>query len=69
MYDAAGKLVGIQGVFSDVTDRCRPRRLWSRSASRLDSPMQHLPDYIYFKDAEGADTCGSIPPSKAAARG
>jgi len=53
VYDASGKLVGIQGVFSDVTDRILTERALDQERYLLDSLMTSIPDNIYFKDAQG----------------
>lgn len=53
VYDATGKLVGIQGVFSDVTDRILTERALDQERNLLDSLMNSIPDNIYFKDRQG----------------
>lgn len=53
VYDASGQLVGIQGIFSDVTDQRRAETALEQERLRLDSLMRNLPDLIWFKDADG----------------
>ena len=53
VYDASGQLVGIQGIFSDITDQRRAEFALEQERSRLDSLMQNLPDLIWFKDVDG----------------
>ena len=52
VYDAAGQLVGIQGVFQDVSDYRRAEAALEQERSRLDHLMRNLPDLVWFKDAE-----------------
>ncbi len=66
-YDATGQIIGIQGVFSDVTDRMRAEAALEQERSLLDSLMQGSPDNIYFKDAEGRYL--RINPAKAKSSG
>lgn len=74
VYDASGQLVGIQGIFSDVTVQRRAEEALEQERSRLDSLMQNLPDFIWFKDARGrylrinpamAKACGLEDPPEA----
>ncbi|MFO0918023.1 MAG: response regulator [Planctomycetaceae bacterium] len=74
VYDASGQLVGIQGIFSDVTVQRRAEEALEQERSRLDSLMQNLPDFIWFKDAQGhylrvnpamARACGLMDPQDA----
>lgn len=51
--DAQGTIIGIQGVFSDVTDRIRAEVALEQERYLLDSLMRHSPDNIYFKDPQG----------------
>ncbi|MDX1966842.1 MAG: response regulator [Planctomycetaceae bacterium] len=53
VYDANGRLVGIQGVFSDVTDRILTETALEQERYLLDSLMTNIPDNIYFKDSQG----------------
>lgn len=53
VYDAMRNLVGIQGVFLDVTDRIRTEGALERERYLLNSLMRNTPDNIFFKDAEG----------------
>jgi two-component system sensor histidine kinase/response regulator len=67
VHDASGKTVGIQGVFSDVTDRIRAEAALEQERYLLDSLMRSIPDNIYFKDTEGKYL--RINPAKAACSG
>jgi two-component system sensor histidine kinase/response regulator len=53
VFDATGKLVGVQGMFSDVTDRIRAEAALEQERYLLDNLMKNIPDNIYFKDAQG----------------
>ncbi|HUQ70861.1 MAG TPA: response regulator [Planctomycetaceae bacterium] len=53
VLDAAGKLVGVQGMFSDVTDHIRAEAALEQERYLLDNLMKSIPDNIYFKDAQG----------------
>jgi two-component system, sensor histidine kinase and response regulator len=67
VLDATGKLVGVQGMFSDVTDRIRAEAALEQERFLLDSLMRSIPDNIYFKDAQGRYL--RINPAKAARSG
>uniref|UniRef100_A0A7C2P0B6 Sensory/regulatory protein RpfC n=1 Tax=Schlesneria paludicola TaxID=360056 RepID=A0A7C2P0B6_9PLAN len=67
VYDASGKLVGVQGMFSDVTDRIRAEAALEQERFLLDSLMKSIPDNIYFKDSQGRYL--RINPAKAARSG
>ena len=53
VYDSTGRLVGLQGIFSDVTDQKRAERALAQERYLLDALMTNVPDYIYFKDRDG----------------
>ena len=65
--DASGRIVGIQGMFWDVTDRKRAEAELEHERYLLHSLMDGTPDAIYFKDTEGRFT--RINKSKAARSG
>src|SRR5262249_17382259 len=44
-------------VFRDITDHKRAEELLAYKGSLLQAMMDHMPDYIYFKDAESRFTC------------
>jgi two-component system, sensor histidine kinase and response regulator len=67
VYDAQGRMIGIQGVFSDVTDQVQAEMALERERFLLDSLMRSIPDNIYFKDAQGRYL--RINPAKAQASG
>ena len=50
--DPQGKPVRVLGVSWEVTDRRRTEADLERKRYLLDALMEHLPDKIYFKDAE-----------------
>ena len=49
--DAAGKIVGVQVVFWDVTDRKKAEAALEQERYLLHALMDTLPHNIYFKDA------------------
>ncbi len=49
--DAAGKIVGVQVVFWDVTDRKKAEAALEQERYLLHALMDNLPHNIYFKDA------------------
>lgn len=50
--DVAGEIVGTQAVFWDVTEKHATARALSRERDQLRALMDHLPSYIFVKDAE-----------------
>jgi sigma-B regulation protein RsbU (phosphoserine phosphatase) len=55
--DTQGKPLRIIGVSWDVTDQRRMEADLERKSYLLDALMEHLPDNIYFKDAQSRFTC------------
>jgi two-component system, sensor histidine kinase and response regulator len=53
VYDAADNVIGIQGIFWDVTDRHEAEAALERERFLLTSLMQNIPDNIFFKDCDG----------------
>jgi two-component system, sensor histidine kinase and response regulator len=52
-YDAAGNIVGVQGMFWDVTARRRAEVSLMQERHLLRGMMDNVPDAIYFKDRNG----------------
>jgi PAS domain S-box-containing protein len=51
LRDATGKVIGIQGVFWDVTERKRAEESLHYEQTLMATLMENLPDAVYFKDA------------------
>ncbi len=50
---ATGRIVGTQAIFWDVTEKHRAEQSLAHERDMLRTLMDHLPDLIYVKDAEG----------------
>jgi two-component system, sensor histidine kinase and response regulator len=53
VYDAASNVIGVQGIFWDVTDRRRAEVALERERLLLTSLLDNIPDNIFFKDRGG----------------
>jgi PAS domain S-box-containing protein len=51
LRDAQGRVIGIQGVFWDITERKQAEETLRYEQTLLATLMDNLPDAIYFKDA------------------
>ena len=52
LYDSAGNVVGIQGIFWDVTERKKTEEELAYERDLLRSLLENIPDRIYFKDVK-----------------
>ncbi|HWN96548.1 MAG TPA: response regulator, partial [Methylomirabilota bacterium] len=52
LYDAAGNVVGIQGIFWDVTGRKKTEEELAYERDLLRALLENIPDRIYFKDVK-----------------
>lgn len=52
LYDHSGRVVGIQGIFWDVTERKKIEEQLAYERDLLQALLDYAPDNIYFKDRE-----------------
>jgi diguanylate cyclase (GGDEF)-like protein/PAS domain S-box-containing protein len=52
LRDAAGRVIGVQGIFRDVTSQKRSEEALAHERNLLHILMDNSPDLIYFKDVE-----------------
>jgi PAS domain S-box-containing protein len=53
VYDAEGNVIGIQGIFWDVTDKHLVEEAFEQERFLLTSLLDSIPDNIFFKDRDG----------------
>jgi two-component system sensor histidine kinase/response regulator len=53
VHDADGNVIGVQGIFWDVTARTVAEQAFERERFLLNSLLDNIPDNIFFKDLEG----------------
>jgi two-component system, sensor histidine kinase and response regulator len=52
LYDADGNVIGVQGIFWDVTERRKMEEELAYERDLLRQLLENIPDSIYFKDRE-----------------
>jgi two-component system, sensor histidine kinase and response regulator len=52
LYDADGDVIGVQGIFWDVTERRKMEEELAYERDLLRELLENIPDSIYFKDRE-----------------
>ncbi len=52
LYDATGEVVGVQGIFWDVTQRIVTEKALAYERDLLRALLDNIPDRIYFKDVQ-----------------
>ena len=53
VHDADGNVIGVQGIFWDVTARTVAEQAFERERFLLNSLLDNIPDNIFFKDLDG----------------
>jgi PAS domain S-box-containing protein len=49
-YDEKGNIIGVEGIFVDITERKEAEMVIIYEQSLLHALMENIPDFIYFKD-------------------